>query len=84
MDYLTVKNELKKINGYTKYFTKQFFNSYIKAIETGKKTDNNGIDDKYIKDGITYRHRYDEIYQSRFYNENSCAYCHFLEIMARA
>ena len=84
MDYSAVKNELKKLVSSTRHFTKDFYNVYLKAIETGKRIDEAGKDDKYYKNGILLRHRFDEVYQSEFYNKNSCAYCEFLSIMCRA
>ena len=37
--------------------------------------------DVYEKDGIILRHSFDEIYNTKFYNDNSCAYCEFLSIV---
>ena len=82
MDFNSIKNELKKACISTKYFTREFFKLYTKALETGRKYDKNGTDDGYIKDGIFLRHRFDSIYASDFYNKNSCAYCEFLGIVA--
>lgn len=84
MDYTKVKNELKRVCSSTKYFTKEFFKLYMNALDIGRKLDKSGQDDAYIKDGIIYRHRFDKIYNTDFYNKNGCAYCEFLAIMAAA
>lgn len=82
MDYNRIKNQLKTVCSSTKYFNKDFLKLYKKALETGRKYDKDGTDDGYIKDGVFLRHRFDDIYNSDFYNKNSCAYCEFLAIVA--
>lgn len=77
----TVKKELNSRRENTKYFTKDFYNTYLKALQTGLRIDEEGKDDSYKKGGITLRHRYDEIYTSKFYQLNSGCYCEFLSVM---
>lgn len=81
MDYSAVKKALQAVRESTKYFNKEFFTTYCKALETGRKYDKDGIDDLYHKNNISYRHRFDDVYKSDFYNKNSCCYCEFLAIV---
>lgn len=82
-DYNYFKSELKK-HANTKYFTREFFNDFLKAIQERKKAIANNIDMSYYKvingNNILLYHYYDNIYDSKFYNNNGGAYCYFLQI----
>lgn len=80
MDYKEVKEALQE-QGSTAYFTREFYESYLKAIKTGYYNRINNIDDAYQDGNITKHHSYDEVYNSDFYNLNGSMYCIFLEIM---
>ena len=78
--YKKIKEELKKRRNNVKYFNYDFFIKWVDAIQEREKTIKAGIDASYVKGYITLYHYYDNIYNSDFYNKNSCAYCEFLEI----
>ena len=79
--YSEVKQELLKLNCSTKHFTKAFYKMFGECVDTMKYNIKNGIDDSYIKNGMILFHAYDDIYRSKFYNLNSCAYCEMLSIL---
>ena len=69
--YSDIKNILK-VQGYnTKYFTYNFFRMFVCSWR--KREEN-------IKNNILLFHCYDPVYDSKFYNLNSCTYCEFLSI----
>ena len=80
MDFKQAKIELKKVCSNTKYFNKSFFNDYITALEKRIYNIENGIDDSFFDDGILLFNCFEKVYNSRFYRDNSCAYCEFLSI----
>ena len=81
MNYSQVKTELKKRCSNVKYFNKAFYNDYIKSYEKTIYNFKNDIDDSYYKGIVKLHHSWDAVYNSRFYNDNSCAYCEFLGIV---
>lgn len=83
MNYSQVKTELKKRCSNIKYFNKSFYNAYIKALEKTVYNVENEIDDSYYKGIVKLFHSWDAVYNSRFYNDNSCAYCEFLGIVCK-
>lgn len=68
-------------DGYnTRYFTREFYDIYVRA--NWKVTNNcrNGIVDFVEWNGITVHAPYIPVYGTNFYNKNGNTYCHFLEI----
>lgn len=82
-DYKTIKAILKANRESTRYFTKDFYNTYLQVIESVNRAAEQGIDPEYYQnaDGVTVSHAWDPVYNTDFYNRNSCAYCQFLEIV---
>ena len=80
MNYAQAKAELSKQCSNIKYFNRAFFKAFDKAIKKAQENKEKGIEDCYIIDGVYYFHSFDEIYASKFYQKNSCAYCEFLSI----
>ena len=79
--YQTIKQELKTRCRSTRYFNREFLNTFVAAKKARKRIIENGLDDSYIKDGyIILYHSYDPVYNSKFYNDNSGAYCEFLAV----
>lgn len=82
MNFNDVKQALKARCDSTKHFDKGFYSLYVKSLENVRKSlENDNKNDVYEKDGIILRHSFDEIYNTKFYNDNSCAYCEFLSIV---
>lgn len=81
MNYETVKRELQKRCSSVKHFSKAFYTIYRKSLSETLKNAENGIDDSYYKGIVKLYHSWDEVYNSKFYRENGCAYCEFLSIV---
>ena len=81
MNYNQVKTALSKLVKSTKYFNRDFYKRYKKAVQNVSKCLKNGIDDSYEMDGIRLYHSWDDVYSTDFYQKNSCAYCEFLSIV---
>ena len=81
MSYETVKRELQKRCSNVKHFSKAFYNIYKKSLSETIKNAEKGIDDSYYKGIVKLYHSWDEVYNSKFYRENGCAYCEFLSIV---
>ena len=80
-DYRKIKDELIRRKEKTTHFTKQFLSDYIECVKSRKYTLENDIDDSYKIGNVTYYHSWDKVYNSKFYQKNSCGYCVFLEIV---
>ena len=77
------REALKQQHCSTKYFNKAFLEAYKNARAKAKFNFKHGIDDSYKDpkhEWVTLYHSYDEIYGSKFYQENSGTYCAFLEL----
>lgn len=81
LNYNAIKTELKNRKESTKHFTKAFYNDYKQSVEKRLHEIETGKNNYYYRDNILLNHAYDNIYKSKFYNENTCAYCVFLEIV---
>lgn len=84
-EYEEVKTELKRRRENVKHFTREFFETYKEcnqAAETARAK-NETEKHAYQKKGENFKryHFWDKIYNSDFYNLNSCAYCEFLSII---
>lgn len=77
-----LKTELSEKTKNTRYFNFSFFEDYLKARKQHMENLKNEVDDSYTSGYVTLYHCYDEVYNSKFYNENSCAYCVFLELIS--
>ena len=83
--YKSIKEELRRRRGSTKYFNRSFFNSFCDAIRTSKRNREGGVDDSYTDPSdpnVTLYHSFDAIYASDLYNKNSGTYREFLSIFA--
>ena len=69
----------------TRYFSRSFFDTFEKATKAVWKASEDGVNDWYSlpeNPNVLLRHSFDPVYESKFYKENSCAYCEFLSIYA--
>ncbi len=81
MDYKAIKTELKRRRENTRYFTRDFYKMFLACRAARYAAAEKGSPDRYEKNGIILYHSYDPVYNSRFYQENSCCYCEFLSII---
>ena len=81
MKYQDIKNELSALVSSTRYFSRKWFDLWLSCYR--KRLDNieKGIDDSYYQDNVLLFHSWDDIYKSRFYRDNSSAYCEFLSVV---
>ena len=80
-EFQRIKAELKRRCESTKHFTKAFLQDYKDAVEKTEFNIKNKIDDSYyVENCVLVRHSFDKVFASKFYQQNPCAYCVFLEI----
>ena len=81
-EFQRIKAVMKNRKASTKYFTKAFLEAYKTARAKTKSNFENLIDDSYMHENgyVKLFHSYDEVYNSKFYQQNSCGYCEFLEV----
>lgn len=79
-EFQILKQALINCGERTTHFTKAFVESYKNARAKSKFCIENEIDDSYYSGIVKLYHSWDEVYNSKFYQKNSCAYCKFLEI----
>lgn len=81
MPYQQVKQELSALVSSTRHFTRAWYKMYLSCLNKARENAENGIDDGYF-DGHVYKlHAYDPVFESKFYNLNSGAYCEFLSVV---
>ena len=80
-EYQKIKEELKDRTSTTKYFTKKFLENFKDAFRKNSENVKNDVDDSYPYEHYHRHHCYDRIYEDKFYIENGCAYCSFLELV---
>ena len=80
--YLEIKEELKRRRENVKYFSRAWFEMFLKCRRKNAENRENGIDDSYYTDSGLVRlvHSYDPVYASDFYMKNSGCYCEFLSL----
>lgn len=77
--YAEVKAELQhRTHENLRYFTRAFYATYCKAVETLRRNAVNGIDDSYCDHGIWTHHAWDDVRKTDFYIKSGSAYCQFL------
>lgn len=79
--YKELKAELSKRRKNIKYFNMDFLTAFVKAQDKKRYNIEHDIDDSYPMEDyphVKLYHCYDDVYNSKFYQENSCAYCEFL------
>lgn len=81
MKYQDVKNELSALVSSTRYFSRKWFDMWLSCYKNRMDNIENEIDDSYYSNGVLLFHSWDAVYNSRFYRENSCAYCEFLSVV---
>ena len=82
MRFEDVKNELKTRVSSLWFFDRQFYKLYLDCLKKTRENVENDVDDSYfIFPGVTGFHSWDGVYHSRFYRENSGAYCEFLAVV---
>ena len=79
-EFQKLKQALISCGEKTTHFTKAFVESYKNARAKSKFCIENEIDDSYYSGIVRLYHSWDDVYDSRFYQKNSTAYCKFLEI----
>lgn len=85
-DYRTIKAELASDRSNVRYFTKAFYDLYIKCRAEVRRNAENGIDDlvPYTTESgteITVHAPHIPIFSTDFYRKNGTTYCQFLTIM---
>lgn len=80
MTYEEIKFELTKKCSDITFFTKDFYDTFVEAKKMTLEAEARDEEVLYKKDGIWLNRCFDKVYESRFYKENSCAYCIFLEV----
>lgn len=80
--YKAIKEALKAERESVKHFTLEFYRTFLKCRQAAEENRKAGIDDSYTRPEEWFKryHAWDAVYSSRFYNENSAAYCRFLEL----
>ena len=82
--YEEIKSELRRETHQSlRYFTKAFYATYCKAVETIRYNIEHDIDDSYEDNGIYTLHAFDDVRKSDFYLKSGSAYCTFLCIVGR-
>lgn len=77
--WIDAKKELARRSANTKYFNKKFFDIYADCYKKAQENDENGIDTFYTdENGILKNAAYNPVFETEFYNKNSCGYCEFL------
>ena len=77
MEYKKIKEELKRVVSSVKYFDKKTFDTILKdKKEAANIVENGGDVQEFYKNSDTSK--------TRFYLENSGAYCELLSILANA
>lgn len=74
------KRRLQDRRENTKYFNRDFFNTFCRCRKDRAAAIKNGIDDSYVLAGVLLFHSWDDVYKSNFYNKNSGCYCEFLSV----
>ena len=82
MDYQAIKTELKRRRENTRYFTRDFYKTFIACRAAAYRAAEKGSPDRYEKDNVILYHSFDPVYNSRFYQDNGGCYCEFLSIIA--
>ena len=83
--YLSIRDELSEKCDSIRHFNRRFLDDYINCLNQRRENLKNGIDDSYRDEKaphVVLYHCWDDVYDSRFYQKNSCAYCEFLSIIS--
>ena len=83
MSYKEIKAELSRTCSSVKYFTEDFYRTFLACVEKRKQCVEAGVDDSYMAENgyVRLYHSYDPVYRSAFYNKNSGTYCEFLSLI---
>ena len=80
--WIDAKRELVKRGQNTRYFCKKFFDIYTACYKQATENQEKGVDAFYTdENGVLKNGAYNPIFETDFYNKNSCAYCEFLCII---
>ncbi|HCB94651.1 MAG TPA: hypothetical protein DEP65_02645 [Ruminococcus sp.] len=80
--YKAIKDTMAKQRDSVKGFTYKFFEKFLAAKQLHIENLKNNIDDSYYSGHVLLFHCYDDIYQDKFYTDNSGAYCLFLQLLS--
>ena len=78
--YEEYKTILAKRCRNTEHFTEEFLQTFLDAWDNAALAAIHGEDNTYCVDNVLLNHAYDKVYESEFYNKNSCCYCEFLSV----
>lgn len=76
-----IKSELSSRRNSVRYFTRAWYEMYLKARERFESYQKSGVNMWYQAGNVLLNHAFDPVYESDFYRKNSGAYCEFLEIL---
>lgn len=82
MKFEEVKNELARLVSSTRYFNREFYRIYLECLKKTRENVEKGVDDSFqLAPGVVGFRSWEGVYTSRFYRENSGAYCEFLSVV---